>query len=99
MTIAFDDDDAETMVEALSFDVEAVVNGSMRIPVLFLDPAQDAFGVASAPAPVVKFATGLWPQAARGDVLEIDPARWAVVKVERDSRSKVTTVQLEKQTT
>lgn len=97
MTAAFDDDDAATMVEALSFDVEAVVNGAMRVPVLFLDPPQDAFGVVTSTAPTARFATYLWPNAVRGDQFEISATRWAVVKVECDTRSKVTTVQLEKQ--
>ncbi len=97
MTTAFDDDDAASMVEALSFELEAVVNGALRIPVLFQDQPLDAFSSATSTTPTVNFASALWPAAARGDVFEIDGVRWAAVKVERNSRARVTTVQLEKQ--
>jgi len=98
MTAAFDDDDAAAMVEALSFDVEAVVNGAVRFPVLFEEDPAVAFNVVASTGPMARFSTALWPDAARGDIFDIDGVRWRVVKVDRNARSRVTSAQLEKAT-
>lgn len=75
---------------------DAVINGAARVRVRWMSPTLESFGIVEHRGPSAELLQHEYGEAARGDVIDIDDERFAVIGVDRPGKGRVV-LRLEKQ--